>query len=264
VNLRNTPLSDRQRANISGWLFESQVFEVTIKNLDWLCEMPTPGFHERSDKILLGLEKATVFAGQYLSNDSSWISKGWCINADELNELLQYLEESSRIHKKLKENQPMYKILPNGWAQLERLRRMGADSQQCFVAMWFDDQMKSIYDNFIAKGILDAGYRPHRVDQREYNDKIDDEIIAQIRRSRFMVADFTGHRGGVYYEAGFGKGLGLEVIWTCRKDHMEELHFDIRQYNCIEWEQDKLEEFRNRLKNRIERIFGPGKYHDQN
>ena len=124
--------------------------------------------------------------------------------------------------------------------------------------MWFDDQMKKIYDETIALGIIDAGYHPHRVDQREYNDKIDDEIIVQIRRSRFIVADFTGHRGGVYYEAGFAKGFGLEVIMTCRKDHMENLHFDIRQYNCIEWEQDKLGDFRKKIKNRIERVFGQG------
>ena len=98
VNLRNTQLSVRQRANISGWLFENQVFEVTTKNIDWLCEIPTPSFHERADKILLGLEKLTTFAGQYLHSDSSWISKAWCINADELNETLQYLEAVPRIH----------------------------------------------------------------------------------------------------------------------------------------------------------------------
>jgi nucleoside 2-deoxyribosyltransferase len=260
VNLRNTTLSDRQRANISGWLFENHIFEVTTRNIDWLSEIPTPSFHERADKILLGLEKMTEFAGQYLGSDTSWISIGWCINADELNEVLEYLESSSRIHKQTKDNQPIYKILPNGWSQLETLKKIGADSKQCFVAMWFDDQMQPIYDQSIAKGILDAGYKPHRVDQREYNDKIDDEIIAQIRRSRFIVADFTGHRGGVYYEAGFAKGLGLEVIWTCRKDEMKNLHFDIRQYNCIDWEQNKLEDFRIRLKNRIERVFGQGTY----
>ena len=46
-------------------------------------------------------------------------------------------------------------------------------------------------------------------------DKIDDEIIGEIRRSRFLVADFThgdkGARGSVYYEAGFAYGLGLPV-----------------------------------------------------
>jgi nucleoside 2-deoxyribosyltransferase len=101
--------------------------------------------------------------------------------------------------------------------------------------MWFDDTMLNIYDNALAKGILDAGYKPHRVDQRDHNDKIDDEIIAQIRKSRFIVADFTGHRGGVYYEAGFAKGLGLEVIWTCREDEIENLHFDITHLYHFFW-----------------------------
>ena len=259
ANLRNKPLSDRQRANISGWLFENRIYEVTTRSIDWLSEIPTPSFDERADKILQGLEKKTEFAGQYLESNTSWISIGWCINEKELNEVFEYLE-NSYIHKQIKGNQQIYKILPKGWSQLDNLKKTGADKKQCFVAMWFDDQMQSIYEQSIAKGILDAGYKPHRVDQREYNNKIDDEIIAQIRRSRFIVADFTGHRGGVYYEAGFAQGLGLEVILTCRKDEMENLHFDIRQYNCIDWEQDKLGVFRKRLKNRIERVFGQGNY----
>ena len=43
-----------------------------------------------------------------------------------------------------------------------------------------------------------------------YN-KIDDEIVAEIRRSKFIIADFShgsdGARGGVYFEAGFAHGL---------------------------------------------------------
>ena len=36
----------------------------------------------------------------------------------------------------------------------------------------------------------------------EHINRIGDEIISQIRRSKFLIADFTGHRGGVYFEAG--------------------------------------------------------------
>lgn len=75
---------------------------------------------------------------------------------------------------------------------------------------------------------------------------------------KFVLADFTGHRGGVYYEAGFAQGLGLDVIWTCRSDHVEELHFDIRQYNCITWDQTDLNNFRQKIRNRIEAVFGEG------
>jgi nucleoside 2-deoxyribosyltransferase len=89
-------------------------------------------------------------------------------------------------------------------------------------------------------------------------DKIDDEIVAGIRRSRFLVADFTGHRGGVYFEAGLATGLGLPVIWLCRKDELEKTHFDTRQYNFIVWESDKLDELSTALKNRIEATIGRG------
>ena len=111
--------------------------------------------------------------------------------------------------------------------------------------------------------IRDAGYEPIRVDNVQHNRKIDDEIIALIRRSRFVVADFTAGkpeepRGGVYYEAGFAYGLGREVIYTCRRDFVEALHFDTRQYNHIVWEEDKLSDFRKNLQNRIEATIGRG------
>jgi predicted RNA-binding Zn-ribbon protein involved in translation (DUF1610 family) len=259
ANLKNTHLTARQKANISGWLLENQVFEITSKNLEMLLLLPAPNFQERSDKVLLAIEKGTEYAGQFLKRKKQWISWGWCINEDEIEEILQYLESISRVLKRATGDRA-YKIIPAGWAHLEEIKKISSNSDQCFVAMWFDDRMQTIYDNAISAGILDAGYKPHRVDQREYNDKIDDEIIVQIKRSCFIVADFTGHRGGVYYEAGFAKGLGLEVIFTCRNDDMENLHFDIRQYNCIDWAEDKLTDFRKKLSNRIERSLGRGNY----
>ena len=123
--------------------------------------------------------------------------------------------------------------------------------------MWFAPEMTNIYENILAPAIQSAGYIPHRVDQREHIDKIDDEIILQIR-SRFVVADATGHRGGVYYEAGFASGLGLPVFWTCRKDAMEDLHFDVNHYNCIVWEPGKLDAFHNAPARRIEAVLGRG------
>ena len=59
-----------------------------------------------------------------------------------------------------------------------------------------------------------------------------------------MIADFTEHRNGVYFEAGFGRGLGLEVIYTCKKDEIENAHFDTRQNQHILWSnhEDLLEQ----------------------
>jgi nucleoside 2-deoxyribosyltransferase len=94
-----------------------------------------------------------------------------------------------------------------------------------------------------------------------------------------LVCDLTGYRGGVYFEAGFAYGLGLPVIYICRKDWCSEeklkdkdgnvieslkdssgrnirvmkegVHFDLAHRNRIEWEGNKLEEFRVTLENRI-------------
>lgn len=74
-----------------------------------------------------------------------------------------------------------------------------------------------------------------------------------------MLADFTGHRGGVYFEAGFAKGLNLEVIWTCKEDDLVNLHFDIRQYNCIVWSENNLEKFEKDITNRICAVLGYGR-----
>ena len=78
--------------------------------------------------------------------------------------------------------------------------------------MWFDDSTLDAWEKGLKKGISDAGYAPLRISMKEHVNKICDEIISEIKRSRFIVADYTGHRGGVYYEAGFAAGLGLPVI----------------------------------------------------
>lgn len=249
----------RQRLNISGWLLANPIFTIRTTDFDFLRTIRTPNFHSRADKLLLTLEKETEYAGQFLERNFSWFVSTGAVNADEMNEFLGYLNTSGRIYIQTGAK-TVYKITPEGWEYLEKLEELNPTSNQCFVAMWFDDEIKQIYDDAFAKGIEGAGYKPHRVDQRQYNDKIDDEIIAQIRRSRFIVADFTGQRGGVYYEAGFAKGLGLQVIFTCRKDELDKLHFDIRQYNCIDWQKDQLPDFIKKLTNRIESGFGHGPY----
>ena len=98
-----------------------------------------------------------------------------------------------------------------------------ATTSQAFIAMWFNESMEAACADGIEPAIRDAGYNPFRIDRKEYINKIEDEIIAEIRRSRFLVADFTqggdGARGSVYYEAGFAHGLGLPVIFSCREDN---------------------------------------------
>lgn len=132
-----------------------------------------------------------------------------------------------------------FTLSSKGWNRVFELERGNITAKnQGFVAMWFDNSMDSVWDNGISRAIADAGFEPFRINLKEHNNKICDEIIAEIRKSKFVVSDFTGQRGGVYFEAGFALGLGLPIIWTCKSGEEGLLHFDTRQYNHILWDNE--------------------------
>ena len=151
------------------------------------------------------------------------------------------------------------RVTVEGHNQIEQ-QKTNVDSSQAFVAMWFDDSMEDVFETGIRPAIAEVGYSPLRIDKKDHINKIDDEIIAELRRSRFLVADFThgndGARGGVYYEAGFAHGLGLPVIFTCRKDAVESLHFDTNHYSHVVWSDPS--ELRDKLRTRILAVLGQG------
>lgn len=126
--------------------------------------------------------------------------------------------------------------------------------------MWFDLSLNDALHKGIEPAIIDAGYTPMRIDQEEYLTKIDDQIIVEIRRSKFLVADLTegckGARGSVYYEAGFAHGFNLPVIFTCHENSLDNVHFDVRQYPFIVWKEP--EDIKACLSNRISAVIGDG------
>ena len=71
--------------------------------------------------------------------------------------------------------------------------------------------------------------------------------MMEIKNSRFVIANVTGQRPGVYFEAGYAIGLGLPAIWSVREDDLRNVHFDTRQYSHIVWkrEDDLKEQFYN-------------------
>ena len=144
------------------------------------------------------------------------------------------------------------------YVRLQEMQSAGRNSEIGFVAMSFASDQFSVYKDVIRPAIEDAGYRPFRVDQNEHNRRIDDEIIAGIRRCRFLVADFTQQKNGVYFEAGMALGLGRNVIWMCNDSEKERLHFDTRQFNHIMY--SDFAQARKALTNRIVALEGQGTY----
>ncbi|HEV2175796.1 MAG TPA: hypothetical protein VGW33_01110 [Terriglobia bacterium] len=95
--------------------------------------------------------------------------------------------------------------------------------------------MDEPYRTGIDPAVRACGYTPVWMKDIPENKGITDRILSEIRRAEFLVADFTGQRQSVYFEAGFARGLGREVIWCCREDDLSHVHFDTRHLGHVAW-----------------------------
>lgn len=126
-----------------------------------------------------------------------------------------------------------------------------------FVAMSFASEHDFIYQEGIRLALVDAGYDPVCLKYLLTNEDINDRILLEIRKAEIVVADFTGQKAGVYFEAGFAMGLKKEVYRTCQHDDLKNLHFDTNHYQHIVW--NSPGDLRTQLVEKIQAISGPGK-----
>lgn len=212
---------------------------------------------QRLDKALLNLERMSKKPGAWIDIDPK---RDYPIAYAEDEEVFEFfldsLAKDEYIERKPSGSVNSIRLGTKGLNRVADLQRAQAGQKplQAFVAMCFWDSLEDARKDGFKPGIEDAGYEPLIISEKDFLGDIHDEILAEIRKSRFVVADFTEHRQNVYYEAGFAEALGLPVIYTCHKDHIDKAHFDIRQRNHIVWETP--DDLRVRLRQRIEATIG--------
>jgi len=259
-----------EKAKLSRWIYKQNQLGNTPKIVSAVVQQvpnwPMPSVSERIDYLLQFAESKTRGAiGNSVQRSNEMLVTTVSSNPQELFYLIQQADEMGLLRiLKLQSSVGgcggIKQITIDGYQRLEELKRAQPNSDQAFVAMWFDETMNDAWENGFEPAIVDAGYKPLRIDRKEHINKIDDEIIAEIRRSRFVVADFTSEkenpRGGVYYEAGFAHGLNIPVIYTCREDCLGDVHFDTRQFNHLTW--NAPDDLRKDLAKRISAVLGDG------
>ncbi|MEJ0022395.1 MAG: hypothetical protein WDN76_02370 [Alphaproteobacteria bacterium] len=239
--------------------------QITSENVLEIKSTRIPWIGDRGDRLLTFLASRCKWDGQkvrYSGEEDVWpmFAHAGTASSEELKYLLDMLTAEDRVEYSVDTGGWRIGLTPAGYAWIEERRTKSRDSAQAFVAMWFHPSMAEAYTNGFQAGVADAGFKPLRIDGKEHANKIDDEIVGEIKRSRFVVADFTSEkdkpRGGVYFEAGLAQGLGLPVIWTCRYDCLSDVHFDTRQYNHIVW--NSPIGLRDALAKRIRAVIGEG------
>jgi hypothetical protein len=224
-------LSKRERADLASWVAEqfvrghkppticSSSYEGTDKSQDYrvshILETLVPrDISERLDRMLENLGARTGEPGERCSVDKYDVYFCYALSSQQMDFQLHALCDEGWVRSSA-DGRSTIKLTFEGWKRVGELQSTGARSDQAFVAMWFSDELLPAWDEGLYAGIKAAGYLPIRVDKEEHNEKICDRIISEIRRSGLLVADVTGHRQGVYFEAGYAMGLGIPVIWTC-------------------------------------------------
>jgi len=148
-----------------------------------------------------------------------------------------------------------YTIGYMGWQRIDELQKQNAKHNKGFIAMWFpEDKSMDPTREAIKDVFIETGYQISIIDEKHHNNQIVPEILYEIETSDFIVADLTGNRNGVYYEAGYALGLGKEVILTVDKNEIDEdydnaPHFDVAQINQIRYQD--LDDLKIQLFNRI-------------
>lgn len=258
---RLTSLDGTQRRSFLTWLDgippdNADQRTIIDERLDDILRTQTPSVTVCADRLLVTLIRLFPNLGDsfdtFRGDDATFelLRATYISNTNQLRFFLEHLVELRLLEHRLNTR---YLITAAGYLRAAGLSP-NIERTQGFVAMWFDSSMDTAWADGFKRAIEGAGWSPHRIDAKEHVNKICDEIVSEIRRSRFIVADLTEERGGVYYEAGLAHGLAIPLFLTCRKGTA--LHFDLRQYNCIFWEQP--EDLRNRLQARIAAVVGEG------
>ena len=280
------PLENKEKIRLSGYIAKENLknnipsLDSLLKNDNWLAKLP-PIPNDPSEKVellLKGLTKISPTFGKSISVDLNAISNGhanstlflyalaYCSDEQEFKFLIDSLKDSKdiKIEGDYVGGEQILQVTEKGWKRIKTAEQKTPNNQsnQVFIAMWLDPSMDELKQS-IKTAIKNAGYKPLRIDEKPHSNKIDDEILSEIEKSRFIICDLTSSaedkpRGSVYFEAGYALGKNIPIIWTCSKSQIEGLPFDIRQYNCLSWESDKWQEFEEKLKNRVENVIGKG------
>jgi nucleoside 2-deoxyribosyltransferase len=98
-------------------------------------------------------------------------------------------------------------------------------------------------DECFRPAVKRTGFELRLISDKQPAGLIDNQLRAAILASRFVISDLTHGSPGAYWEAGYGEGLGLPVIYTCEKAawQKQKTHFDTNHLKTIIWDPENLE-----------------------
>ena len=227
--------------------YNNKVFVDELINTTYYPRLP----NDKSDNLLQLLHAVQEYDGEYNIIGENTLEeltlKGYFKNIDETKFYLNNLNKSGFIEyfdETELGGSSATTLTVEGLQKIIEINENGNNSNLSFIAMAFREETRQ-YREAIKRALLMANFIPIIIDEAHVgSDKtIPDEIFNSIKKAKFCVADFSFHRNGVYFEAGYALGLGKPVIYCCHNNQFNESHFDIKQLQHIIYKDEKeLEE----------------------
>jgi len=137
-----------------------------------------------------------------------------------------------------------------GWEKYEALRAQRIESRTAFMALKFGEPiLDRAVNECMRPAVNRTGFDLRILTDQQGAGLIDNQIRAALLSARFVISDLTHGSYGAYWEAGFGEGRGIPVIYTCEKASWErgKTHFDTNHMLTIIWDADDLKKAENSL-----------------
>ena len=231
--------------------------------------LPNP--NQQVDDLITFLGKTSNYWGENIDiNPISKTSKhnqlsAWVGAKTEAN-FLQLLEEtqelgSIEIHNVGTIGVGYIELKLKGWEYFRKILSKNPSSKQIFMAMKFEKDAQTFVNTHLKHLTKELGFGLKSLDEIISKENlIDDKLRVEIKKSRLLICDLTHGNQGAYWEAGYAEGLGIPVLYICRKDVLnskskkKKPHFDVNHQEIFTWEKDNAEsiiKFKQQLEAKI-------------
>jgi len=123
-----------------------------------------------------------------------------------------------------------------------------------FAAMPFAPQYEDVFFVAMSNAAEQVGAVCDRVDRREFQGNVVDEVHRMIRRSSAVIIDLSESKPNVLYEAGVAHALKKPCVHICSTP-LEKLPFDVAQWKTTRYEPGQTHKLRRDLTQRLKAIF---------
>ena len=231
-------------------------------NIEDIFKQELPDPVEQSENLLRAIGSKIKIASESIKINAQYFSAViGAKDSENVDYIGEYLENKNLIKYEIEGSGKPNRIIGltvEGWEKYHELKTGSVDTTLAFMAMKFDDpELDQVYSDHIKPTVDGTGFELRKLNDIPKAGLIDNHIRAEIRRSRLLLADLTHGNNGAYWEAGYAEGIGIPVIYLCKKAYFDEgkTHFDTNHHTTVLWSQDTMQDDMKNLTATIRNTF---------